>query len=430
MSLSLPLTVGIVTDKYLHPYLSSRLWLIIAIIIWSIVACCHVLTEADHHSPLFGKKISRLISCQCLGLHLCIFCIGGLVTSRHIAQQSQPARIVSFQTLSALDRAKIKAHQLQKQLEQQLRTYQVTGQDFAIVSAMSMGDKASLDKATIDAYSVSGASHILAVSGLHIGIIFQLIILLMGGKRRSKLTIVLSIPAIWAYVVFIGLPASAVRAATMLSIYCLGIISLRPDPTLNTLALTYIIMAFINPLQIFDIGFQLSFLAVGSILMFYPLLFDLIQPHHKAVRGIWGMFCVSLAAQLGTFPIVTYYFCRIPCYSLITNFIAIPAATLILYLCVLFFLVSPLTHIACLSAVGTWLTQVVAKALTCVTQFTNDAFLFIGHLPGASIEPVHLNLPQLSLLYVLTWCLFIILTYYYRSIKHCQPPTYASGLPF
>ena len=115
----------------------------------------------------------------------------------------------------------------------------------------------------------------------------------------------------------------------MLSIYSFCLLALRPDLSLNTLALAYVIMLFLNPFQLFDISFQMSFLAVASILIFYPPLFGLLKSHGKIIRCLWGLFSVSLAAQIGTLPLIVYYFGRISCYSLLTSFIAIPAATLI-----------------------------------------------------------------------------------------------------
>ena len=197
----------------------------------------------------------------------------------------------------------------------------------------------------------------------------------------------------------------------MLSIYSMVLLSLRPDPTLNTLALAYIIMVLVNPFNIFDIGFQMSFLAIGSILLFYPLFFALLSSHNNTIRAIWGLFCVSLAAQIGTLPLIVFYFGRISCYSLITSFIAIPAATLILYLCVLLFILSPLTYISFLASSIEGLMQLVMNVLTSITQFINTAFRLTSMLPGASIEHVHLSLLQLAILYV------AILAGYFAFVK-------------
>ena len=411
MSFSLVLTAGIITAKYSYDYLSMRQWLTFSILPWSFAACCYMMTQIIHRQNPSSRTTDKLIHYQCLNLYLCIFCLGGCITAHHINQLNAPVQIKAYQSLSSFERTILKAQDFRQQAEQQLHTLHIGEQDFAVIAAMAMGDKSALNQETKEAYSISGTSHILAVSGLHIGIIFQLIILLLGGKRRSKLTIILSTTIVWAYVIFIGFPASAVRAATMLSIYSMVLLSLRPDPTLNTLALAYIIMVLVNPFNIFDIGFQMSFLAVGSILLFYPLFFALLSSHNNTIRAIWGLFCVSLAAQIGTLPLIVFYFGRISCYSLITSFIAIPAATLILYLCVLLFILSPLTYISFLASPTEGLMQLVMNVLTSITQFINTAFRLTSMLPGASIEHVHLSLLQLAILYV------AILAGYFAFVK-------------
>ena len=411
MSFSLVLTAGIITAKYSYDYLSMRHWLAISILPWSIAACCYMMTQLIRRHNPSSRIIDKLIHYQCLNLYLCLFCLGGCITTHHINQLNAPVQIKAYQSLSSFERTILKAQDFRQQAEQQLHTLHIGEQDFAVIAAMAMGDKSALNQETKEAYSISGTSHILAVSGLHIGIIFQLIILLLGGKRRSKLTIILSTTIVWVYVIFIGFPASAVRAATMLSIYSMVLLSLRPDPTLNTLALAYIIMVLVNPFNIFDIGFQMSFLAVGSILLFYPLFFCLLSSHSNIIRAIWGLFCVSLAAQIGTLPLIVFYFGRISCYSLITSFIAIPAATLILYLCVLLFILSPLTYISFLASSIEGLMQLVMNVLTSITQFINTAFRLTSMLPGASIEHVHLSLLQLAILYV------AILAGYFAFVK-------------
>lgn len=411
MSFSLVLTAGIITAKYSYDYLSMRHWLAISILPWSIAACCYMMTQLIRRHNPSSRIIDKLIHYQCLNLYLCIFCLGSCITTHHIDHLNAPVQIKAYQSLSSFERTILKAQDFRQQAEQQLHTLHIGEQDFAVIAAMAMGDKSALNQETKEAYSISGTSHILAVSDLHIGIIFQLIILLLGGKRRSKLTIILSTTIVWAYVIFIGFPASAVRAATMLSIYSMVLLSLRPDPTLNTLALAYIIMVLVNPFNIFDIGFQMSFLAVGSILLFYPLFFCLLSSHSNIIRAIWGLFCVSLAAQIGTLPLIVFYFGRISCYSLITSFIAIPAATLILYLCVLLFILSPLTYISFLASSIEGLMQLVMNVLTSITQFINTAFRLTSMLPGASIEHVHLSLLQLAILYV------AILAGYFAFVK-------------
>lgn len=302
-------------------------------------------------------------------------------------------------------------------IQKQLRSLNIQEQDFAIVSAMTLGDKTSLTKETKDIYSISGASHILAVSGLHIGIIFQLFILLLGGRRRSIPTIILSITAIWAYVIFIGMPASAIRSATMISICCFAMLSHRKALSINNLAFAYVIMLIYNPLYLFDISFQMSFMAVYSILLFYQPLEDLCSTSHFYTRWPWSMLCISIAAQIGTMPLIIYYFGRISCYALFTGFIAIPAATVILWLSAAILLLTLLTHIPLMSLLSEPLLHFAASGLMSITQATNTALKLTTMLPGASIDGIKINIPQLCLIYfcIIVGYIFIRKTRYYSK---------------
>ena len=397
MFFSLILSLSIITARYSYDYFSTRYWLIAAIIAIALAGCCYVLHENRQLSRLFFRKIKQLVLLQSLLLSLCLFCLGGFITSHHIDKTKTPGSIMTYQSLSPIDRTILASRSFRQQLEQQLHTYHIDGQDFAVISAMAMGDKGSLDRETKESFSISGTSHILAVSGLHIGIIFQLFVILLGGKRRSRPTIALSLVAVWAYVVFIGFPP---------------------------------IMLFLNPFHLFDISFQMSFLAVASILIFYPPLFGLLKSHGKIIRCLWGLFSVSLAAQIGTLPLIVYYFGRISCYSLLTSFIAIPAATLILYLCALLLLLSPITYISSLASVGTWLMQHIAAVLASITQATHTAFRLTSLLPGASIDHLHLSLLQLMLLYLAVVSGYLVLAKWNQIREKIYKIRHSHALPF
>ena len=193
---------------------------------------------------------------------------GALLTSLQEEQNRQPAATRSYSHLSALDRTRLKALSLRSELTERIGSQHLASQQQAIITAMTLGEKGSLSKDTRQTFKASGASHILAISGLHIGIIFQLFILLAGGRKRWRLIAVpISVTAIWAYVFLIALPASAVRAASMISIYCFALLTRRNSTAVSNLTLAAIVMLIIQPLHLFDISFQLSFAAVLSILL-------------------------------------------------------------------------------------------------------------------------------------------------------------------
>lgn len=389
--MSIFLTVGIITAYWGYEHIGTSLWLILLWIFLVIAFICR-----------------NLIYSQCLALYLCLFLVGGTLASHQLDAEHEPITLLTSADLSRKDVALERMHHLREQVEQKMRSLGIEKQDFAVVAAMALGDKDALDADTRESYSISGASHVLAVSGLHITIIFQLFVMLMGGNRRRKLPLIMSLIAIWVYVMFIGLPASGVRSATMLSIYGFLQLSERRSSPIYMLALAYLLMVIFSPLSIFCISFQMSFLAVGSILLFYPLFGKLYQPQHWVGRWAWGMLCVSASAQIGTLPLIAYYFGRVSCYSLFTSFIAIPMATAVLCLCAGILLLSPLLLLPVSLPIARWLIEHIADVLVAITQASNTAFRLISILPGASIEHIHLGKLRLVLAYLFIAMLYLL----------------------
>lgn len=404
MHISIFLTFGILIAKMGYGYIDTIYWLVAVLLSWGI-------------SFYLLKCSASTINVQCLSLIFCVFCMGGVLTSHQMDKKQDKPQIITEENLSSFDKTMLVTQEYRNTIQKHLRSLNIQEQDFAIVSAMTLGDKTSLTKETKDIYSISGASHILAVSGLHIGIIFQLFILLLGGRRRSIPTIILSITAIWAYVIFIGMPASAIRSATMISICCFAMLSHRKALSINNLAFAYVIMLIYNPLYLFDISFQMSFMAVYSILLFYQPLEGLCSTSHFYTRWPWSMLCISIAAQIGTMPLITYYFGRISCYALFTGFIAIPAATVILWLSAAILLLTLLTHIPLMSLLSEPLLHFAASGLISITQATNTALKLTTMLPGASIDGIKINIPQLCLIYfcIIVGYIFIRKTRYYSK---------------
>lgn len=391
IKMSIFLTAGIITAYWDYEHIGTSLWLILLWIFLVIAFICR-----------------NLIYSQCLALYLCLFLVGGTLASHQLDAEHEPITLLTSADLSRKDVALERMHHLREQVEQKMRSLGIEEQDFAVVAAMALGDKDALDADTRESYSISGASHVLAVSGLHITIIFQLFVMLMGGNRRRKLPLIMSLIAIWVYVMFIGLPASGVRSATMLSIYGFLQLSERRSSPIYMLALAYLLMVIFSPLSIFSISFQMSFLAVGSILLFYPLFGKLYQPQHRVGRWAWGMLCISASAQIGTLPLIAYYFGRVSCYSLFTSFIAIPMATAVLCLCAGILLLSPLLLLPVSLPIARWLIEHIADVLVAITQASNTAFRLISMLPGASIEHIHLGKLRLVLAYLFIAMLYLL----------------------
>lgn len=290
------------------------------------------------------------------------------------------------------------------QLLERYRTMGIDREAYAVVAAMTLGDKSAMTTELKDVYAVSGASHVLALSGLHLGIIYLLLSLMVVGRRFRVVTQVIAVLAIWAFALLVGLPSSVVRAAVMITVYGLLSLTGRNRMSLNALALAAILILVVSPDSLFDVGFQLSFAAMLAILTIQPLFERLVSREwlmgHPVWRWLWGLTTVSVAAQIGTAPLVAYYFGRFSTYFLLTNFIVIPMTTVILYLA-LTALLLPMTGIALLTVVG-WL---------------NNALTFIaGRLPYPSIEGLHPSVLQTAMVYVIIVSLFLIVIRYDKQL--------------
>ena len=177
--------------------------------------------------------------------------------------------------------------------------------------------------------------HVLAVSGLHVGIIFFILNFLLTplnrNKRLLKIKLFLLVGALWFYAFLTGLSPSVMRSCTMFSFIVVGENLNKRTNIYNTLAASAFLLMLINPLIIFGAGFQLSYIAVISIVFFQPRLAALVAVKNRILKYVWDLFTVSVAVQIGTAPISIFYFHQFPVYFWLSNFIVIPGAALILY---------------------------------------------------------------------------------------------------
>ena len=328
-----------------------------------------------------AQSVAILVCCLLLGMCVMQY---HQQTSEHASTESRFDRSRSF---------------FLEQREQLLQRYQDGGLDgdaYAVVAAMSLGDKTALTREVRSMYSVSGASHVLALSGLHLGIIYMLLSLLLPRRRWPAVSQLLSILVVWAFVLLVGMPVSAVRSAVMLTIYGVLSIGRRNKMSVNVLAFTALVMLLWNPAWLFDVGFQMSFMAVWAILLFVPVFTgvfsDKYYMEHPWVAKGWGMVAVSMAAQLGVAPLIAYYFAQFSTCFLLTNFLVVPAAFLILCLSVVVLLFPSLAYL-----------------LLYIVQGLNAALDAIANLPGASIGNLHPTILQVVLIYVLIASCYLLI---------------------
>lgn len=273
-----------------------------------------------------------------------------------------------------------------------------------ITLALVLGVKDDLQDDVVQAFSATGAMHVLAVSGLHVGIIYAIIFLLLkkiglSNKKYRWWLAILSMIALWAYALLTGLSPSVLRAVTMFSFIAIGRALSRNTNIYNTLAASALALLLYNPYLIMSVGFQLSYLAVFGIVYIQPKLYQLYETEHWLLDKIWAITCVSIAAQLATAPLSILYFHQFPTYFLLSNLFIIPAAFVILVSGLLLLATSAIAVLA--GGLG-WL----------VTQFivaVNGLVFWVSQLPGSTMDGIYLSILDTWLIYALMCCLIIFL---------------------
>ncbi|MDR1810928.1 MAG: ComEC family competence protein [Prevotella sp.] len=215
------------------------------------------------------------------------------------------------------------------------QSLELDDEEYAILSALTLGYKDSLSDDLKQSFRATGTAHVLAVSGMHAGIIYAVVLSLLSLfawlKKRYWLLQLLLIAILWIYAFVTGFSPSVVRATMMLSVFCVAVIVGEKGLSCNNLSLAAFLMLLYNPFWLFDAGFRLSFAAVMSILFFHPILSGLYRPRNRYVKPVWNLFTLSVAVQLGTCPVCLCYFGTFPTYFFITNLLVVPLVSVIFY---------------------------------------------------------------------------------------------------
>lgn len=286
-----------------------------------------------------------------------------------------------------------------------LKKQGITGKNLAVASALILGYKDNLDPQLKSAYSSAGAMHVLAVSGLHVGVIFlifnQLFSFFEKIKHGKIIKGILLILILWTYAILTGLSPSVMRAATMFSFIVAAKMTGRVSSFFNTLAASALVLLIYNPLLIMEVGFQLSYLAVIGIVIIQPWINNWFTIRYWLPRKIWEITAVSIAAQIATFPLGLLYFHQFPNYFMLSNLIVIPSAVAILYLGIvtLFFSSVPI--------VGEYL----ALLLNYIIKFLNLSVYVIDVLPYSLSENIRFSVTDTWLLYLFISCMICLIVY-------------------
>jgi competence protein ComEC len=228
---------------------------------------------------------------------------------------------------------------IKKKITHQLKKTKLKPRHIAFINALVLGNKNLLERSTYQQFQKAGVVHILAVSGLHVG----LIVLLLQGityflkhkKWTRSLRVLLIVNVLWLYAWLVGFSPSITRAVTMFSFFILLTLINRKTNGITSLALSAMLLLFIDPWLVFDVGFQLSYFAVASILFFYPIIYNLFSTKTWLIRKAWALASVTLSAQIGVLPFTLYYFNQIPGLFLISNLLILPFLFLVLLSCII-----------------------------------------------------------------------------------------------
>lgn len=275
----------------------------------------------------------------------------------------------------------------------------------ALCKALCIADKSELSSDIKKDFSRAGASHILAVSGMHVGIIFTAISTLIGLISKSRkfqlFSSIIAICFLWFYAFICGLQPSIIRACTMFTVPIIAKFLNRDNISFNSLLFTAFCMLIYDYTYLFNLGFQLSFLAVAGILLFQEKIFNIFSLQNKILIWIWSLTSVSIAAQITTLPLTIYYFHNIPILSLLSNLIVVPIATLLIYFSGGLFTFQ-------LTSISKFFSLIINK-LSSVLNSTIENF---SHLEYATIENINISIFQVILIY-----LIILQTRVYISSK-------------
>ncbi len=275
------------------------------------------------------------------------------------------------------------------------------GKEFAVAAALLLGYTDKLDPDLRQEYAGTGAMHILSVSGMHVGLVFVVIntlLLFMERIRHGKyIRAVLIILLIWMYAFITGLSPSVLRASSMFSMIMIGRLMMRHHDMFNTMAGSAWILLLINPSFLFDLGFQLSYLALAGIAGVHPMMASWWKPRYWLPRQLWSMISVSLAAQLTTAPISLYYFHQFPNYFLLTNLVALPLSSLVMYAGLATLALSPVPYLS------EWLGAV----LYALVYALNYCIALIEDLPGSVSRGFGISLAETLLLYAVMFAFLI-----------------------
>jgi competence protein ComEC len=265
--------------------------------------------------------------------------------------------------------------------------------ELGIAEALLIGYTNDLDKDLVQAYSNTGVVHIIAISGMHLGLIYIMLVWLFAKIpfiNKSKIVqVVLILSCLWLFSLLTGAAASVLRSAVMFTFIAVGKTFSKQSSIYNSLAASAFVMLCYNPYYLWDVGFQLSYLAVIGIIIFQKAIYNWLYVKNKWANELWKLMAISLAAQVLTFPICIYYFHQFPNLFLITNIIAVPLSSVILFAEI------GLVTFSWIPFAGVYLGKLVGWLVWCM----NKIILWVSHLSFAVWDNIPSTIATTWLLY-------------------------------
>lgn len=303
------------------------------------------------------------------------------------------------------------ATDLRQQCLQILKAHLPSADEYAIGAALITGERSSLSPEIKAGYASTGAMHVLAVSGLHVGLVYvglQFLLGLLGYwyGRWKWLKMALLLLGIWGFAYFTGATASVIRAACMFSFVLIGQSLKRYTNIYNTIAASAFCMLVINPILLFNIGFQLSYLALTGIVFFQGIIYQSWYIANPIGNYCWKLSSVALAAQLTTLPISLYYFHQFPVYFLLSGLVVVPAAMIILSVGLGLFVFNGVPILG----------MVLGKILYACIWGMNAVIFFLQQLPASTLSDIWIDIPMMLTLFMAVLLLGAYYLFYHKRL--------------
>ncbi|MFM2224869.1 MAG: hypothetical protein RJA07_1071 [Bacteroidota bacterium] len=285
--------------------------------------------------------------------------------------------------------------------------------ELGVAQALLIGYRDNLDKDLQQVYSNTGIVHVLAISGMHLGLIFWMlnkVLFFLDKKRKTKwLKALFILTIIWLFALLTGASGSVMRAAVMFTFVQAASLMKRNPSVYNSLAASAFVMLVFNPFILADVGFQLSYIAVVGIISLQKFIYNWYYFTNKALKKIWGLMAVSIAAQVLAAPICMLYFHQFPNYFLLANLIAIPLSTVVLFQIIALVVVAPFSKLVAFY---------LGKIISFTTMLMNTGVEWVDSMPHSVINNLQFNAWQILLMYI-----FIIAFVFWlirKNTKHLQ----------